>query len=226
MKTFLLFIVGIIAYTASSFTPVQAAGSSRGDWVILVDQKLDTLWRTYGTDRLGENWSAKDGVITLEPGGGDLTSIKQYEDFELQLEWKLPAGSTEGNSGIMVRVVDGHHKHSYMSAVEMQILNSGEKFDKQSAGACFDLIAPPKACVKPVGEWNEVRIVVEGSHYQFFLNGVKTADFDTASPEWDARVAESKFKKWAGYSKADKGHICLQDHKHPVSFRNVRIREL
>ena len=80
--------------------------------------------------------------------------------------------------------------------------------------------------VRPVGEWNQVRIVVDGDHVEHWLNGTRLLEYELGSADWQARVADSKFAPWPAYGQADQGHIGLQDHGDPVWYRNIKIREL
>ena len=95
-----------------------------------------------------------------------------------------------------------------------------------SAGANYGLYAAPAGVVRPAGEWNQVRIVVDGAHVEHWLNGIKVVEYELWSPEWHAKVAGSKFAEWHGYGRETRGHIGLQDHGDWVAFRNIRIREL
>ena len=79
---------------------------------------------------------------------------------------------------------------------------------------------------KPIGEWNEGGIVVKGNHVEYWLNGVKTTEYEMHSDAWKAQVANSKFVKWKDYATLGKGHIGLQDHGHRVWFRNLKIKKL
>ena len=95
-----------------------------------------------------------------------------------------------------------------------------------SAGANYALHPVPRGVVKPAGQWNAVRLLVNGNHVEHWLNGAKVVDYELGSPDWVQRVANSKFKQWAPYGKAARGHIGLQEHGAWVSFRNIRIRPL
>ena len=61
---------------------------------------------------------------------------------------------------------------------------------------------------------------------QFFLNGVKTADFSLEDTDFINRVAGSKFGKWTHFARYRKGHIGFQDHGDKVSFRNIKILKM
>jgi hypothetical protein len=95
-----------------------------------------------------------------------------------------------------------------------------------AAGAVYGLYPAQAGVVKPAGEWNAVRIVVRGNHVEHWLNGVEVAVYEIGSPDWEARVARSKFAKWPAYGRAPAGHIALQDHGDRVAYRDIRIREI
>lgn len=80
--------------------------------------------------------------------------------------------------------------------------------------------------MKPVGEFDEGRIVFAGGHGEHWLNGVKVVDYDLAGEDFKARYRKSKYEPIPGFADKRKGHIVLQDHGDDVWFRNIRIREL
>ncbi len=80
--------------------------------------------------------------------------------------------------------------------------------------------------IHPVGEWNTARILVRGAHVEHWLNGVKVVEFDRDSPQFRELVADSKFKVYPHFAEMHDTAIDLQNHGFPVSFRNIKIREL
>jgi hypothetical protein len=157
---------------------------------------------------------------------GDLITREQYGDFELELEWKVAPG---GNSGIFYHAAEDTN-NIWENAPEMQILDDSTHNDGKdrltSAGADYALYPAPVGAVKPVGDWNQVRIVADKGRIQYFLNGVKTCDFQRGGDDWKGRVARSKFSKMPKYATNSRGHIGLQDHGDEVWFRNIRVRSL
>ena len=152
--------------------------------------------------------------------------MEAFDDFELVFEWRIAA---LGNSGVFYRVPEG--SAPVRSAVEYQLADDARKpsqeFPDRRNGAVYGLYAPTADASKPVGEWNESRVVARGSQVEHWLNGVKVADYDATSKDWSQRVSESKFADREGYGQAARGVIALQSHgDRGVAFRAVRIREL
>ena len=190
----------------------------------------ETHWRGYQREDLPPAWVVtEDGALYFsgEGEGGDIVTREQYDDFELELEWKIAEG---GNSGIMYRVGEDHDA-PWRTGPEFQVLDDAGHPDADNgpdrlAGANYDMHAPSKSVVKPAGEWNHVRLVVNGPHVEHWLNGEKIVEYELWSDEWKARIAESKWIDMPDYGMLEAGHIALQDHGDPVWYRNVRIRRL
>jgi hypothetical protein len=220
----------VAALTFSSCLPSQRLpGGARyaGGWLnLLVDPAVQ--WRGYRQDSLPGGWRFDPATreLTRAAAAGDLITRAQWSDFELELEWKV---GPRGNSGIFYRANEGTTR-IYENAPEYQILdNTGHPDGRNSgtsAGANYALHAPAADVTRPVGEWNEARIVAVGAHVEHWLNGVKVVEYEMGSADWAARVQASKFAQWPTYGLATRGHIGLQDHGDVVSFRNIRIREL
>ncbi|MEM7367887.1 MAG: DUF1080 domain-containing protein [Bacteroidota bacterium] len=198
-------------------------------WVSLLDGDLSNHWRNYKSKTLNPQWELKDGVLSLTgKKGGDIISKKQYESFELELDWKI---SPNGNSGIFFHVVEADSLGKvYHSGPEIQVLDNDGHKDGQihthRAGDNYDLQACSVETVKAVGEWNNFKLIVNKGHVEHWLNGTKVVEYQLQSPEWQAQYAKSKFTKWPMYGRAGKGHIALQDHGDEVWYRNIRIKEL
>ena len=213
----------------------QSAGKP-GPWKSLFDGKSLDAWRIYKSDAAPKLcappattacWDIKDGALWKDGNANDMITKEQFGDFELELQWKI---GKAGNSGIFYRGTEEHDR-IYWSAPEYQLLDNIKASDNKRpdhlAGAAYELSMPPADAVKKVGEWNLTRIIAKGHHIEHWLNGVKTAEFEVGSPEWDAKVGASKFKVYPNYGRAKKGHLALQgDHTGELAFRNIRIRDL
>lgn len=198
------------------------------DPIVLFDGTDLSAWRGYRQPDVPAGWSVEDGTLAFTPGvgDGDIVTREEFGDFELELEWKISEG---GNSGIFYRASE-EYENVWESAPEMQVLDDARHPDGQnpltSAGAVYGLYAASPDAARPVGEWNRVRIVARGDHVEHWLNGQKVVEYERGSPEWEERVARSKFQTMPGYGQARRGHIALQDHGDRVWYRNIRIRPL
>ncbi|NWK56126.1 DUF1080 domain-containing protein [Verrucomicrobiaceae bacterium N1E253] len=219
-------VCGVLGFASAACANELTDKEKAEGWVSLFDGKTLEGWRNYKGEGVREGWQVVDGTMQHTKKGGDLITNKKYQDFELKLEWKI---SERGNSGIFLSVIEEPAK-IYFSGIEMQILDDEShpdgKFVKHRSGGCYGLYQPPAGAVAAVGSWNKVRVLKQGDHYQFFLNGVKTADFKTESEAFKTLVKKSKFKKWPEFASSLKGHIGLQDHGDVVNFRNLKIREI
>jgi hypothetical protein len=185
-----------------------------------------TAWKGYRSDTLPAGWQLVDGAITRVARGGDIVTRDMFTNFELRLEWSISPG---GNSGIFFHVADGLDA-TYLSGPEMQVLDDSGHADGRNrltaAGSNFALHAAPPSVVRPPGQWNEVRLVVNGPHVEHWLNGAKVVEYELWTDEWRRLVAGSKFNEWPTYGMSRTGRIALQDHGDRVAFRNIRIRAL
>jgi hypothetical protein len=207
--------------------PNTLTAAERADgWRLLFDGESTDGWRGYGRPDMPDGWRVVDGALTRVGPGGDIITEDVFRDFELALEWNVASG---GNSGIFYRAIEGDGP-IYMFAPEMQVLDDDAHADGLSrltaAGANYGLYPAPEGVARPAGEWNAVRIRVEGSHVTYWLNGERIIDYELGGPDWEARVAASKFAEWPDFGRAAEGHIGLQDHGDRVAFRSIRIREL
>jgi hypothetical protein len=199
----------------------------RAGWRLLFDGTSLDAWREYQGSGLPAAWRVVDGTITKNTPTNDIVTRDQFGDFELTFDWKVATG---GNAGVFYRATEEYEK-VYWSAPEFQLLDDPNARDGRvantSAGAAYGLYDAPRGAVKPAGEWNTARIVAKGAHIEHWLNGVRMADYEAGSPDWEARVAASKFKDWPNYGRARRGYIALQgDHSGDLQLRNVKIREL
>lgn len=195
-------------------------------WRLLFDGQSPRGWRGYKKDRFPDGWQARDGCLVRVGPGGDICTEEEFDNFELQLEWRISAG---GNSGIFFRV-DESAGWPWETGPEMQVLDNAEHADgrnpKTSAGSDYALHAPVRDVTEPVGLFNRVRLVVHGPHVEHWLNGVKVVEYELGSPEWEQLVADSKFKNMPRFGRVARGRIVLQDHGDRVWYRNIKVRPL
>jgi cytochrome c len=235
-----LFLVCLIAGNSNAQKEVNnklTSKEKKEGWALLFDGKTTTGWRNFKSDKIGKAWKVVDGSLTLDSSnkkewqvvdGGDIITDKDYENYELKVEWKIEAC---GNSGIIFNVVENpKYEYVWKTGPEMQVLDNtchpDAKIAKHQAGNLYDLIESTTVSVRPAGEWNQVRIISNKGHLELWLNDVKQVETEMFTPEWVALIKGSKFKDESDFGMARKGHIALQDHGNRVSFRNIKIKAL
>lgn len=206
-------------------------------WQLLFDGKTMAGWHTYNRDTVSQNWKVVDGALYMDTAringrraaSGDLVTNNEYENYELSVEWRISEG---GNSGIIFNIIeDRKYGATYTTGLEMQVLDNIKAADNKKenhlAGLLYDISGTAALSKpKPVGEWNEARIIQNKGHLTFYFNGVKTLDIQQGTEEWKALIANSKFKTWQNFAASQKGKIAFQDHGDEVAFRNIKIRQL
>lgn len=165
----------------------------------------------------GGNWAVVNGEIARVKKGGSLTCTKAKvpDDFELRFDWKVSKGC---NSGVYYR--PGQYEYQLLDNASSPY---GEN-PRQAAASLFFGMAPAKDVARPHGEWNEGRIVCQGTVIQHWLNGEKVIDFDYSDPRWHNELAVLRIR---GGDLTKRGaHLSLQDHGADVWFKNLRWRAI
>jgi hypothetical protein len=218
-------IGGLITMSAQQGSNTLSVAEKAEGWRLLFDGKSLEGWRAFKSPTPPAGWRAVNGELVRQERGGDLMTVDQFSDFELRLEWKISKG---GNSGIMFRVTD-QGGQTYETGPEFQILDNAGHKDGQdpitAAGSNYAMHPAVRDVTRPVGEWNEVRLMVHGAHVEHWLNGVKLLEYELWSDDWTKRMKASKFVKMPHYGRAKSGHIVLQDHGDVVWYRNIKIRD-
>jgi len=223
-------VIGGLVVVATGAAPADdalntlTAKEQAEHWRLLFDGQTTAGWRGFRKQTI-PGWQAIDGALTRVGEAGDIVTVDEFGDFELTLEWKL---GSNGNSGVFYRVVEDDPVMWHM-APEYQIIDNAYKEPLkpgQYAAANYDLDPPSRDVTKPIGSWNDTRILARGAHVEHWLNGVKVVEYELWTPGWEQLVRDSKFKDYAKYGRARRGHIGLQDHNDRIRFRNLKIREL
>ncbi|WP_158867768.1 3-keto-disaccharide hydrolase [Maribellus comscasis] len=199
-------------------------------WELLFDGNSMNKWKMFNGGEV-TGWKIVNSEMHNSGGGsdhgGDIITKKQYENFELFLEWKV---APESNSGVFYHVQEGMTDAIYESGPEYQLIDDKgwpeELKNWQTSGANYGMNPPEDAEVKPIDEWNTTRIVVKNPHVKHWLNGKKVVEYELWSDDWKANKAAGKWAEAPHYGEAKAGHIGLQDHGGLTMFRNIKIREL
>ena len=216
-------------------------------WKLLWDGKTTDGWRSPKSDEFpNKSWTIENDEFKIvssgnaeAQAGGDIITRDRYSNFELVADFKTTTGC---NSGIKIFVQPNISPIDKVTGkptavgsaigMEFQILDDERHPDAKlgrdgdrTLGSLYDLIPAPKdKKVMPVGEWNHARIVSQGKHVEFWLNGEKTVEFERGSPAFRETVALSKFKNIPDFGEWADGHILLQEHGSVASFRNIKLR--
>lgn len=192
----------------------------------LIDSTM-SQWRAWKRDTMPSGWSVADGVLSKDGERGDLQSRSQYANFALDFDWMLDAG---GNAGVFYRVTE-EYDMPYWSGPEYQLLDDARHPDGKDttrrAAAAYAIYPATHGVVKPAGQWNSAKIVVNGNAVEHWLNGQKVVAYALQSADWAAKVKASKFNEYPNYGLAPRGFLSIQgDHTGKLSIRAMRIREL
>jgi hypothetical protein len=206
--------------------PVGEPMPPPSDAIVLFDGKHLDAWRS--ADGSPARWRVKSGYIETVPGTGTLATARGFGDVQLHVEWATPApprgeDQDRGNSGVYL-----------MGKYEVQVLDSygSLTYPDGQAGAIYGQYPPLVNASLPPGQWQSFDIVFRRPRFDgsgkllqpavvtVFHNGVLIQDAvvltgptkHTTRPPYEAH--------------ADRLPITLQDHEHPVRYRNIWVREL
>ena len=211
----------------SSSPPKLTEQEKQAGWKLLFDGVSTSGWRGLGRDDFPQGlWIIENHCLHCLGGPGktdDLVTTDKYENFELSFEWMVP--KLMGNSGIKYRVQEKKGE-TFAFGPEYQLMYDPGASDKHATGSLYDVLPPHGKKLRPQGQFNESRLVVNGNHVEHWLNGVKVVEFEFGSAALKAAVAKSKFKNRPDWGRDPRGYIILQNHHDEVYFRNLKIREL
>ncbi len=196
-------------------------------WKLLFDGKTTQGWRGFKKSTFPEKgWAVKDGELQLEAGSkaGDIITEEKFSEFDLTWEWKIPKGANNGLKYFILEERGQAIGHEYQMIDDKDGHDSGPK---HSTASFYDVLAPAgDKGLKPPGEWNLSRVLVQGNHVEHWLNGRKVLEYELGSEAVLKAVQASKFKSVPGFGQRQNGHILLTYHSDPVSYRNIKIRPL
>jgi hypothetical protein len=160
-------------------------------------------------ENMRAHWKVENGALVFDGKGRSLCTARDYEDFELWVDWKLPA---HGDSGIYLRgspQVQIWDPFTQPTKAGSEV-GSGGLYNNQKNPS-----KPTKVADNPIGEWNRFRILMQGEKVSVWLNEQLVVPNVTLENYWDR--SQPIFPS---------GQIELQNHGGPLWFKNVYIREL
>lgn len=230
-KIIFLFACLTTFLTVSALTPqinTLSEKEKKEGWQLLFNGKNFDGWKTFQGKEIS-GWRVIDGILNNSgvgsDHGGDIVTKEKFQNFELIIEWKI---APKSNSGIFYHVNEKIGKAIYESGPEYQLIDDRGWPDKlhndQYSGADYGMYAPQNAVVKDLNDWNLTRIIVDGTHIQHYLNGVKVVNYQLWDADWKSLKEKGKWKDYPYYGMAKKGNIGLQDHGGLAQFRNIKIK--
>lgn len=159
-------------------------------------------------ERMRDHWKVENGVIVFDGKGDNLCTRKDYRDFEMLVDWKVPP---KGDSGIYLRGTP---------QVQIWTTNSPGQFDKpDGSGGLWNNQKnnrhPLVYADNPAGQWNRFRILMVGEKVHVFLNNQLVVNDTTLENYWEPSKAIYPV-----------GQIELQNHFGPLWFKNIYVREI
>lgn len=205
---------------------LSLSATAAEDDIVLFNGKDLTGWMpVLANDRAKpeEVWSVKEGVLVCKGKGkpsGYLRTVKDdYADYTLHLQWRFPAGTPGGNSGVLVHASTPNALGVWPKSLEAQL-------NHQNAGDIW--VIPESTTIqienaaervkgrrhlnltddseKPIGEWNNYEIICKGDELTIKVNGVLVNHATKCS--------------------ISKGAICLQAEGADIDFRDIRLMPL
>ena len=218
-------------------TPAATPGAAPSDAVVLFDGHDVSQWVAAKDSTTPADWEVHDGVMTVKKGGlGNIETKQKFKDYQLHLEWKIPAsitgeGQGRGNSGVFLAST-GKGDAGY----EMQIMDSynNPTYTNGMLGSVYKQAVPLANAARKPGEWSSYDIVWTAPRFNddgtvkspafvtVLLNGVLVENHFELKGE-TLYVGKPVYKAY------DTAPIKLQAHgdkSEPISFRNIWVREV
>lgn len=216
-------------------------------WELLFDGVSLKGWRGLGRkDVPNELWKVEGGTIrklnsdkvpAMSDGqpmeGADLITVDTFDNYELYFEWKILKA---GNTGLKYNVSEAISQQfgsphaalgfEYQMLDDEDTLYAGKLKSSQYTGSLYDLIAAENATVRPVGQFNTSRILINDKQVEHWLNGKRVVSYEFGSQYLDSLFKKSKYVDIPGFLNKKNGHIVLQNHQDDAWFRNIKIRRI
>lgn len=216
-------------------TPGARDSDPPSDAIVLFDGKDEAQWVS-AQDHTPAQWTVADGVLTVNKKGGNIETKRSFKDYQLHIEWRIPAditgsGQARGNSGVFLASL-GPGDAGY----ELQVLDSynNATYVNGMAGSLYKQAIPLANAARKPGEWQTYDVVWTAPRFKPD-GSLETPAYATVF--WNGVLVENHFQLqgqtlyrgkpfWKAY---DRAPIKLQAHgdkSEPMSFRNIWVREM
>lgn len=217
-------------------TPGATCGAAPSDATVLFDGKNLDEWVSARDGKSPADWTVADGVLTVNKKAGNIETKRAFQDYQLHIEWKVPAnitgsGQARGNSGVFLAST-GQGDAGY----ELQVLDSYENktYVNGMAGSIYKQAIPLANPGRKPGEWQTYDVVWTAPRFNSD-GSLKTPAYVTVL--FNGVLVENHFELkgqtlYIGkpfYKAYTTAPIKLQAHgdpSEPISFRNIWVRPL
>jgi hypothetical protein len=214
-----------ILLTVATFGRMPTAGAQEAGEVLFFDGKTLDNWSAVLSDpalKKEDVWSVAEGGVLVCRGRGRRSgyirsTLGDFENYTLRLQWRFPAGTPGGNSGVLVHTTTPNALNVWPKSMEAQ-LNHQNAGDIWVIGTTCEIENAAERVKgrrhlnltddseKPIGEWNDYEIICDGDQITIKVNGVLVNHVTKCS--------------------SSKGAICLQAEGADIEFRNIRLTPL
>lgn len=208
--------------------PVMSAAPP-ADAIVLFDGKNLSQWMTAGRGGTTSEprWKVENGYMEVAPRGGRLMTKEKFGDMQLHVEWMVPtsvqgAGQNRGNSGVEL-----------MMRYEIQVLESFENqtYADGQAASIYGQWPPLVNASRPQGEWNVFDIFFEAPRFEgerlakpAYVTVIHNGILVHHRQEVLGAATHRRVARYTPHGAEEP--LSLQDHGHPVRYRNVWVRKL
>ncbi len=213
-------------------------------WQLLFDGRSTSGWKgAYLNGFPEKGWKVENGVLTVlasggaeSKNGGDIVTLGKYDNFELQVDFRITRGANSGIKYFVTLQEKGNKGSAF--GLEFQILDDNHHPDakmgrkgNRTIGSLHHLIPAANKLVYPTGQWNHAVIKSKNNRVEHWLNEVKVLEYERGSQKFrdlvkKSKYAEPEYNVYGRFGEAKEGHILLQDHGGEVSFKNIKIKIL
>lgn len=207
----------------------REVSSESGGWQTLFNGRSHQFRGYKLFDFPRKSWKVERGELKSIPGSPhvDLISLELYDDFELEVQWRVASG---GEGGLYYRVMEDEGP-TWHSGLKYPLMDDSQRPDMGNtakATGCLYEVAQGSS-TKPFklpGQYNISVIRVHLGQVEHWLNGEKVLAYRLGSPEFRDSVQRSRFKNMPRYGRELEGHVGLQHNGDELAFRMIRIRRL
>jgi hypothetical protein len=214
-------LLSIAAAAPARAQNALGADERRDGFVLLFDGTTTRGWHMLPLGQTTGAWTARDGVLTYQPGDSWLASDAEYGDFVLRLEYRTTAANTD--SGIFLRSAPTGYPSWTGMELEMKGGDAGQPPGLRTSMSLIASAAPRAAAHKGPGEWNQVEITLNKRQFRVIVNGKTVHDLNLDDPAYQVDRQHTPLAE-----RVPRGFIGFQAHLQggPAEYRNIRIKEL